>query len=161
MQFHCCQSHDTTLEKLNSTALLSKSRGNLSSFELSNVASQSSRFSLPVYHHQILTETRCNIGNAPDSVSTESKADQPSDLVRHEVSPRTSTSSLSCSRMLFPAINLSSRLSSHKRSNSKLTLIASASNLSVRYALIARLVPSPANFKGRFTTTILCQNFEG
>jgi hypothetical protein len=61
--------------------------------------------------HQIATDTRCSMGNAPDSVSSEPRAAQSSDSVRHEASAWTTMSSSNYSRMLFLTINLSSRQS--------------------------------------------------
>ena len=101
------------------------------------------------YNQYISTETRCNIGNAQAPVSTESKADQSSDSAR---SSSHTYYRLSSSRMLFPVINLSSLLRPHKGSQSSpTTVILRFRNLSVRYELIARLSPSPANETGRFT----------
>ena len=65
--------------------------------------------------HSITTETRCNIGKAPHSFSTESKADQLSDLVWNDaLSLLTKSHSLSSSTMLFPVINFSSRLTTQR-----------------------------------------------
>ena len=108
--------------KLNSivTALLSTSRENLSL-----------KLSIDPEYHQILTETRFNIGNPPGSGSTESKADQSSESIWNHESPRKNMSSLSISMMLFPAINMRSCSIPHKRSwSSRLILRLSSSNLS-------------------------------
>ena len=115
-------SHHRFRSKLNSivTALLSTSRGNLFL-----------KLSIDPEYHQILTETRFNIGNPPGSGSTESKADQSSESIWNHESPRKNMSSLSISMMLFPAINMRSCSIPHKRSwSSRLILRLSSSNLS-------------------------------
>ena len=143
-------------EKLNSTALLFTSRGKFSSFKLSKIASCSGPLRLLyIENPRNSTETRRNIGKAPESVSIESKADQTLKSVRHEEASWNNKSSRSSSRMLFPAINPSSRLSPQEgsRSLSRIAIVVlSPSDVSVRYALIARLSPSPANSRGRYTT---------
>ena len=118
------------------TALLSTSRGNLSLF----------KHSVDSEYHQSSIETRCNIWNPPDSVTNESRADQSSESIWNDDSSKNTMTNSSISMMLFPARNLSSCSIPHKRSRSSRSILRlNSSDLSVLYALMARLEPSPAN----------------